>query len=189
MSRKSSVDSTTIMSILLLIMCCVGLFYFVFTSNSQVTAEAGKSMTRDPVVGVLSLIAAAASFWNTLSFRRNARDIEELKQQLGSKFPALKESRKAALRYYRTLSKMEIGSFTGEDYQNSEKVMSDAESDIYFLNQEYQDRWYTYWQAARVISESAANKSANESREEWKNSWARQLSEKLDDVTSFEMNV
>jgi hypothetical protein len=50
------------------------------------------------LAAVSSVTAAVSSLWNTLSSSRNAAQLEELKQQLAVKLPALKESKSAALK-------------------------------------------------------------------------------------------
>jgi hypothetical protein len=196
MKRRLPNYSTVLISLItLLILVCFVVFYFVEMQNNQISTISSQAVTRDPVVLVLSiftaiasLFSASSSLWNTFSSFRSASKLEELKQQLGLEFPALKDSRKAALQYYRTLAKLETQSMTQDDYETSEKVMAEAEGNIYFLPQDYQQVWYDYWQEARNISVQAKKLDIDKAQEEWKSDWAKQLASKLDDIRTFQPN-
>lgn len=184
MQNKNFINLTNATPILLfftIVVLCVAFF----GSNTLLSNANSPPSNKDAVIGLLSLIAAISSLWNTFSSYQNATRIEELKQQLSVQLPALKESRAAALRYYRTLSRLENQKCTHEDYQKSEDLMLSAEGSIYFLSEDYQKDWHSYWQAARNIYTKIQNKSQDEAVDYWKNKGAKDLAYKFQKIQQY----
>ncbi|MCA2553499.1 MAG: hypothetical protein IM466_07080 [Microcystis sp. M04BS1] len=139
------------------------------------------------LAAVSSVTAAVSSLWNTLSSSRNAAQLEELKQQLAVKLPALKESKSAALKYYRVLANLETKNWVDEDYKKAEGLMSDAESSVYLLSEEYQNAWYDYWQEARNICFEVKDQSKDIAKQYWVQTGAKSLAKKLEKINSLAM--
>jgi len=134
-----------------------------------------------------SFLAALSSLFNTFAAKDNAVKIEQLKQELSSQFPALIDSRNAALNYYRMLAKLEIKPFSEQDKELSEEAMAAAEGSIYFLDEKYRKAWYRYWQKARNISYDALQDKEN-AKNTWKSQWAKELGNELNIIASYQLH-
>lgn len=155
--------------------------------NPAVGTTEAISKTSSLVTALFSFIAAVASIWSIVSARQNAERIEELKQQLNTQFPALKDSRSAALNYYRSISKLETNNFDFSVLEQSENVMIEAESNIFFLSEKYQKSWYGYWQEARNISHHIREiNNLEEAKKQWVHSWSKRLAEKLKGIAVYQ---
>lgn len=151
------------------------------------------------ITSLFSFIAALSSIWSVVTSRQsasrieelkyqNAREIEDLKQQLTTQFPALKESRSAALKYYRVLSTtVETASIDRTSWDQCENSMKEAEANVYFLSKDYKDKWYEYWQTVDTISKRIAQEQDPTTiKENWRNDWSKRLAEGLEFLADYQ---
>lgn len=149
----------------------------------------GTSSVSQAVVLIASSIAAISSIWNTVSAYQNSVRLEELKQRLNLKFPALQETTNAAVQYYYTLSKLESGKFEPDQVSKAEEAMEKVSGKTFFLGKEYQRAWYRYWQKARFISESVDNWSREEAEINWRSTWGGDLATLLEDLSIYQETI
>lgn len=184
---KHKIASGTAMTFVTLaligVLCAVSWRIFIpaFSNPTGSQTSLGEALT-----AIFSFIAALAAIWNTIAAHHYSISLEELKQQFSCQFPALQESRDAALAYYRTLAKMEIKNLTQEDIEISNSEMIQAEGSIYFLDENYRDAWYGYWQEANYISEIFRSLSVEEAQQQWRNSWAKQMASRLKTLAAYQ---
>lgn len=178
-NTKGSVFLTPVL-VTLIIAALAALAYLLASRTSSVSQA---------VILIASSIAAISSIWNTVSAYQNSVRLEELKQKLNLKFPALQETTNAAVQYYYTLSKLESGKFEDEQVAKSEEAMEKVTSKIFFLGKDYQEIWYKYWQKARYISESVNVQSLEEARENWQSKWGKDLAALLDNLTVYQESL
>lgn len=216
MSRRLPTNLMKFVLVFLLTIFSIGVVYLALPDKGQPSSVDifGARVTRDSFIGIMSLVAstlaATSALWNVISSRRNAESLEELKHQNAESLEelkqelsiknslllerlkqeplALKDSRDAAIQYYRTLKKMETQVFTSEDFEKCEQAMEKAELSLHSLSETYQNSWYSYWQIARNISTAASTESQVDAKEHWISSWAKDLYAKLTGITSFELN-
>lgn len=149
----------------------------------------GTNSVSQAVVLIASSIAAISSIWNTVSAYQNSVRLEELKQRLNLKFPALQETTNAAVQYYYTLSKLESGKFEHDQVSKSEEAMEKVTGKIFFLGKDYQKAWYRYWQKARFISESVNEQHLEEAKVKWRNMWGKDLAVLLEDLSMYQESI
>jgi hypothetical protein len=143
---------------------------------------------------IAALIAAVFSIWNTFSVYQNSIRLEELKQKMNLRFPALQETTNAAVQYYYSLARIESGNFELAKILQSEEAMEQVTSKIYFLEESYQTAWYRYWQKARYIAESINPENAESIspenlalvRDNWRRGWSKDLSNLLNSLLVFQ---
>lgn len=177
----------SLVPVLLLVMCCASVAYFIsLPQASGATLQSANKVARDPVTVFLASVAAVVSLWNAFVAHQHAARLEEFKQQLNSKFPAIKETREAALNYYRVLASLENQTLSEEELNDSEKVMTQAEGSVYFLDEGYQKVWYEFWQEARNISTRVKRVSRAEAQQQWKTKWAKDIALELRKIAAYQ---
>jgi hypothetical protein len=137
-----------------------------------------------------SLTAALFSFLSKQEATRNIQEVEKLRQHLTNQFPALKSTREAAINYYRSIASIQTGKFKPDLIDKAEDYMVEVEADLYFLPEEYRQKWYDYWQEVAVVSSLMRDKIDNlgEAKEAWKHQWKRELSPYLEAVMQWDLN-
>lgn len=147
-----------------------------------------KPDSKSLITSLFAFLAALSSLWSVVTTRQSSQKLEELKQQLTTQFPALKDSRSAALNYYRSLAKLvEDEALDPEIFKECERVMIEAEGNIFFLSDKYQENWYSYWQKADYISKLIKTENNHsEVLKKWKHDWSKQLADKLKPLASYQ---
>jgi hypothetical protein len=128
---------------------------------------------------VSSLIAAGASLWvfynqqkanaelevlkadltRKLDEHRNtlAQGLEFIKGKLAAERKAYDDLHAAAILYYYTLARLEVGKLTPEDVAKADDSMLAASRHLAFIARSDRDLWMRLWQAARAVGERAVN--------------------------------
>jgi hypothetical protein len=181
LSNKKWLPVITPILVIVVISLMVAGSYLLISRTSSVSQA---------VVLFASSIAAAASIGNTYYSYQNSVRLEELKQKMNLRLPALQETTNAAVRYYYTLSELESGKFEQEQVSKSEEEMKKVTGKIFFLGKDYQKAWYAYWQKARYISESVDSQQDIEaSQADWKTKWSKDLSTLLENLTLYQEGI
>lgn len=172
--------------ILLLVLSLITILLLVLQIGGQ-----GSTSTTDPTVAILtfvvSSITAVSALWNAVLSQQNASKLEELKQRLSLQFPALQETRSAAVQYYYSLSKLETNHLDQKLVEESEEAMAEAQGNVYFLEENYQQAWYRYWQRARFIYEASQRDKDTDLSKKWREDWSKDLAVKLKTITQHQV--
>ena len=120
----------------------------------------------------------------------NQTEISKVKQTLTNQtqLVALRNTKYAAIYYYRSLASIENGKFTPDAIEQAEAKMIDSEVDSYFLPEEYRQLWYDYWQKVAFISSLMRDKKVklSDTKKKWKSEWKQQVVPFLSEVLEWE---
>lgn len=180
MRRRLTYDPFgSIILVFAIVSFCFVIVYVALPNQLLTGIQNSATANKDLFTIFLTLIAAVTSLWNAAIAKQYAAQLEEFKQQLNSKFPALKETREAALSYYRALAKMEIQAFSEDELKASEEIMIRAEGSVYFLDEDYQKAWYDFWQTARNAAVRAGKISKADAQTLWREELAKKVANDL----------
>jgi hypothetical protein len=88
---------------------------------------------------------------------------------------AYSELNKAACKYFYTLKMLELGTWDEGRIREADKTMTEVAGHLISVLKEHQDEWKTFWQRARVISETVVDSVKD--RDSLKNIWRNEYKE------------
>jgi hypothetical protein len=133
---------------------------------------------------VAALITGAISAINMFVQLRTAKELELLKPLLALEYPAFVGLNNAALLYYDTFNRLNSGNYDPNLAETAGVEMKKSNGVLWFMSDEYQTAWYTYWTQARNMKEALSNelKDASFNQKEYWSRHGRELNNLLESL-------